>query len=139
MRVMAIPTMAIPTMAIPTKVEDVFRKHIHSLRVCYKHYSGIDYDGHFSSGDALSLDEFVTLLSEADLLDNCLTRQEAGHVFVHSQMFVADEACACTAPPHRRTAAPPHRPVPQRALPRAYKKLPQPTLHLLWLCSPRLR
>jgi len=73
------------------EVEDVFRKHIHSLRVCYKHYSGVDYDGYFSSGDALSLDEFVTLLSEADLLDNCLTRREAGHVFVHSQMFIADE------------------------------------------------
>jgi len=93
-------------MAIPTKVEDVFRKHIHSLRVCYKHYSGIDYDGHFSSGDALSLDEFVTLLSETDLLDNCLTRKEAGHAFMHSQMFVADEARTRTAHAHAPTHAP---------------------------------
>ena len=97
---------------IPTKVEDVYRKHIQSLRVCYQHYSGVDYDGYFSNGDALSLDEFVTLLSDADLLDNCLTRKEAGHVFVHSQMFVTDEARTphpAPAPAPHRTAPAPHR------------------------------
>ena len=95
---------------IPTKVEDVYRKHIQSLRVCYQHYSGVDYDGYFSNGDALSLDEFVTLLSDADLLDNCLTRKEAGHVFVHSQMFVTDEArTPHPAPAPHCTATAPHR------------------------------
>ena len=105
--------------SIPTKVEDVYRKHIQSLRVCYQHYSGVDYDGYFSNGDALSLDEFVTLLSDADLLDNCLTRKEAGHVFVHSQMFVTDEA-RTTAPRTAPRTAPqphPHRTAPHRTAP----------------------
>ena len=63
-----------------SEVENVYRKHDHSLRVCYKHYSGQDYDGYFSSGDALSLDEFVKMLSEARMLDNCLTRTQAAYV-----------------------------------------------------------
>ena len=79
------------------EVEEVYRKHLPWLRFAFKHYSGRDSQGISQMGELISLDEFVKLCSEGDLLDSGLTRREAGFAFVHSQMFVADEA--------RRTAS----------------------------------
>ena len=79
------------------EVEEVYRKHLPWLRFAFKHYSGRDSQGISQMGEGMSLDEFVKLCSEGNLLDSGLTRREAGFAFVHSQMFVADEA--------RRTAS----------------------------------
>ena len=74
------------------EVEKVYRKHLPSLRLAFKHFSGRDSQGISQMGEGMSLDEFVKLCSEGNLLDSGLTRREAGFAFVHSQMFVADEA-----------------------------------------------
>lgn len=74
-----------------SEVEEVYRKHLPSLRAAFKHYSGRDTQGVSQKGEGISLDEFVKLLSEGELLDSGLTWREAGYAFVHSQMFVADE------------------------------------------------
>ena len=74
------------------EVEKVYRKHLPSLRLAFKHFSGRDSQGISQMGEGMSLDEFVKLCSESNLLDSGLTRREAGFAFVHSQMFVADEA-----------------------------------------------